>query len=85
MSKVFFTLGMSLDGYVAGPNARPGNPLGDGGPRIHSWVYDTATFRERLHLRGGETGPADDIVRHTFGRIGANVMGRRMFDEGEVG
>ncbi|GAA4572704.1 dihydrofolate reductase family protein [Planotetraspora kaengkrachanensis] len=86
MSTVFVSVGMSLDGYIAGPNARPGNPLGDGGPPIHTWMYETATFRERLGFgAGGETGPDDDIVRHTFDRIGANVMGRRMFDEGEVG
>lgn len=35
MSKVFAALGMSIDGFVAGPNARPDNPLGDGGTRIH--------------------------------------------------
>ncbi|GAB3977386.1 dihydrofolate reductase family protein [Plantactinospora veratri] len=86
MSKVFFTVGMSLDGYFAGPNAGPGNPLGDGGARIHQWVYRTATFRERLRFGGGggETGRDDDLVRNTFARTGANVMGRRMFDEGEV-
>ena len=37
MSKVFVDVGMSLDGYIAGPNARPGNPLGDGGVGIHDW------------------------------------------------
>ncbi|MEN3609553.1 dihydrofolate reductase family protein [Plantactinospora sp. ZYX-F-223] len=86
MSRVFFTVGMSLDGYLAGPNARPDNPLGDGGTRIHEWVYRTATFRERLRLGGGggETGSDDDLVRNTFARTGASVMGRRMFDEGEV-
>ncbi|GAA4587340.1 dihydrofolate reductase family protein [Planotetraspora phitsanulokensis] len=85
MSTVFVSMSMSLDGYIAGPNARPGNPLGDGGERIHTWMYETATFRERLRFgTGGETGPDDDIVRHTFDRIGANIMGRRMFDEGEV-
>jgi dihydrofolate reductase len=47
MSVVFASLGISLDGFVAGPD----NALGDGGGRIH----------------------------------GAYVMGRRMFDEGEVG
>lgn len=31
MSKVFFDVGMSLDGYIAGPNAQPGNTLGDRG------------------------------------------------------
>ena len=86
MSTVFVSMAMSLDGYIAGPNARPGNPLGDGGPRLHTWMFKTATFRQRLAGgSGGETGPDDDRVRHTFERIGADVMGRRMFDEGEVG
>jgi hypothetical protein len=38
MSMVFASLGMSLDGFVAGPNAGPDNPLGDGGGRIHAWL-----------------------------------------------
>jgi dihydrofolate reductase len=32
VSKIFFDVGVSLDGYIAGPNRGPGNPLGDGGP-----------------------------------------------------
>jgi hypothetical protein len=30
MSKIFFSAGMSLDGFIAGPNGGPDNPLGDG-------------------------------------------------------
>lgn len=86
MGKVVVDLGMSLDGYVAGPNAGPDNPLGDDGTRIHQWVYGLQTFRERLCLgEGGETGADDDVVKETFSGVGAYVMGRRMFDEGEVG
>jgi len=85
MSRVFVDVGMSLDGFIAGPNGRPGNPLGDGGTRIHDWVFRLASFSERAGLSGGETGADDDIVRAVFARTGANVMGRRMFDEGEVG
>jgi hypothetical protein len=33
MSKVILGMGMSLDGFIAGPNAGPHNNLGDGGPR----------------------------------------------------
>jgi hypothetical protein len=29
MGKTFVDVGMSLDGFIAGPNGRPGNPLGD--------------------------------------------------------
>jgi dihydrofolate reductase len=34
---------------------------------------------------GGETGPDNDIVKRIIERTGADVMGRRMFGEGEVG
>jgi dihydrofolate reductase len=84
MGKVFVDVGMSLDGFLAGPNARPGNPLGDGGARIHRWMFELAGFRERLGMTGGETNRDDALVRQTFTRAGAYVLGRRMFDEGEV-
>ncbi len=29
---------MSLDGFIAGPDAGPGNGLGEGGLRLHDWV-----------------------------------------------
>jgi dihydrofolate reductase len=42
MSAAVLYMSMSLDGFIAGPNERPGNPLGDGGHRLHDWftVYD---------------------------------------------
>jgi dihydrofolate reductase len=85
MSSVFFDVGVSLDGYLAGPNARPGNPIGDGGPAIHNWMFQTAFFHERLGATGGETSRDNDLVKQVFERAGAYVMGRRMFDEGELG
>ncbi|MBV8444747.1 MAG: dihydrofolate reductase, partial [Candidatus Dormibacteraeota bacterium] len=30
---------MSLDGYITGPNDRPGAGLGEGGERLHWWVF----------------------------------------------
>lgn len=87
MSKVFVDVGLSLDGFLAGPGGRPGHPLGDGGLALHEWMFATAAFAER-HGGGdgrGERGPDDDLVRAVFARTGAYVMGRRMFDEGEVG
>jgi dihydrofolate reductase len=85
MGTVHASLGMSLDGFVAGPNAGPNNPLGDGGMRIHRWVYDLEGWRERQSLQGGKTNPDDEVSKETYARTGALVMGRRMFDEGEVG
>ena len=43
-----------------------------------------AILRENLKLgEGGEEGRDNDIVRETFERTGANVMGKRMFEAGE--
>jgi dihydrofolate reductase len=33
---------------------------------------------------GGETGPVNDMLRHTMERSGASIMGKRMFEQGEV-
>ena len=51
---------------------------------LMSWILNQQYFRENLKLGpGGETGPVNDMLRKTTERIGANVMGKRMFDAGE--
>ena len=85
MSKVFVDLGISLDGFIAGLNGGPKNPLGDGGINIHSWMFKQKAFMQHLKLDGeGEESTDNEIVEKTFNRIGANIMGNRMFEEGEV-
>ena len=37
MSATVLYMSMSLDGFIAGPNERPDNGLGDGGDRLHDW------------------------------------------------
>jgi dihydrofolate reductase len=85
MSTVFASLGMSLDGFIAGPNAGPDNALGDGGALIHQWMYRVEAWRERQTLSGGEVNRDAELLEETYNRVGAYVMGRRMFDEGEIG
>ena len=87
MSKLRFQITMSLDGYVAGPNQSQENGLGEGGERLHEWVYNLKTFREMHGDQGGETGLDDDVLRESFENIGAVIMGRNMFgpDRGAVG
>ena len=85
MSKVFVDVGISLDGFIAGPNGGTNNPLGDGGLMIHEWMFKQKSFREHLGLEGGETDNLDnDIIESIFNRIGANIMGKNMFLEGEA-
>jgi dihydrofolate reductase len=79
MSKLRFTITMSLDGYVAGPNQSAENGLGEGGEELHEWVIPLKTFREMHGDSGGETGVNDDVLRENFENIGATIMGRNMF------
>jgi hypothetical protein len=48
-------------------------------------MFQTATFRKLIGLPGGDTGEDDAVVRAVFARSGAHVMGRHMFEEGELG
>ena len=85
MSKVFVQMGVSVDGFVAGPNRGPKNPMGGRAPLLHAWAFEQKVFRDHLGLAGGgKTGPDNDWAAHTFDRIGANIMGKRMFEEGEA-
>src|ERR1700744_3844144 len=60
-------MSMSLDGFIAGPNERPDNPLGDGGGRLHDWSFT------------GEM-PVSGQVFDEFMATGAIVAGRGTFE-----
>jgi dihydrofolate reductase len=80
MSKLrVHSFGLSLDGYGAGPNQSPENPLGVGGPKLHEWVFNTRTFHAILGKEGGTTGVDDDFMARGFDNIGAWIIGRNMF------
>ncbi|MDX6513832.1 MAG: hypothetical protein QOE36_3336 [Gaiellaceae bacterium] len=83
MTRVTFDITMSLDGFVAGPNAGHEHPLGQGGERLHEWVYGLASFRERHGQSGGETNADSEVLEEGIAATGAVVMGRRMFSGGE--
>ena len=40
MSRVTCDLTISLDGYLAGPHQTMTNPLGEGGERLHRWMFE---------------------------------------------
>jgi len=91
MSKVFFSVSVSLDGYLAPPGMdleHAGDPTyenwGAQWGKLQSWILATRFFRESLKLgEGGETGIDNQIVEQTFRRTGVSIMGKRMFDLGE--
>ena len=92
MSKVFVNIGLSLDGYMAPEGMTIENwekpeykNWGAKWGELMAWIINQQYFREHLMLEpGGETGPVNDMVRNTKERIGANIMGKRMFEQGEV-
>jgi dihydrofolate reductase len=68
---VVLEISMSLDGFTAGPNVSIDNPMGDGGERLHDWLFGAKTM--------ADTGVIADLLDH----LGAVILGRRTYDLGE--
>jgi dihydrofolate reductase len=77
VSATVLYMSISLDGFIAGPNERPDNGLGDGGERLHEWVApgDDVDL-EAIRGSGGVNGKVIDEFMST----GAVVAGRRTFE-----
>jgi dihydrofolate reductase len=74
MSASVLLMSMSADGYIAGPNDRPGNPGGDDFMRLHEW-YENADGQ--VGRPEGEPGVIWDELNAT----GAVVVGRRTAEQ----
>ncbi len=72
-------VGVSLDGYGAGPDQDLENPLGVNGPEIMEWVFPTNVFAQMVGKGEGETGVDNEMMKKGFERIGASILGRNMF------
>jgi dihydrofolate reductase len=85
MSKIIFDSGISLDGFFAGDNRGPSNPMGGVSGKIHMWVLNQKAFWEYLGIEGGkEDNFEGQLIRDVNARTGAFIMGKRMFEEGEA-
>ena len=83
MGNVYAEISVSLDGFVAGPNISPEQPLGEGGERLHDWVTALASWKESHGKSGGGTGPDDELMKQSIARGGAVIMGKNMFGPGQ--
>ena len=85
MSKIIFDSGISLDGFFAGDNRGPSNPMGGISGKIHSWTLNQKAFWEYLGFEGGKEDSFEgQLIRDVNQRTGAFIMGKRMFEEGEA-
>ena len=77
MSATVLYMSMSLDGFIAGPNERLDNGLGDGGHRLHEWVTTGGDVDlDAIRRTGGVNGKIVDEFMST----GAVVAGRGTFE-----
>lgn len=67
MGKVVIDMSMSLDGYIAAPNDRPGQGLGEDGMRLHNWGWENPAVME-------------EVFGNLEEETGAVIMGRRSYD-----
>jgi dihydrofolate reductase len=83
MTQVNAGITTSLDGYIVGPNDGPGRGLGDGGERLHYWVFGGPWSYDE-EPRGEATGADKELLDDAFGRVGAIVGGRNTYEAAEA-
>jgi len=82
MTKVVATITTSVDGYVVGPGDGPGKGLGEGGERLHYWVFGGPWSYEDEEY-GEATGEDAAFLEEAMGRLGAVVAGRWTYEAAE--
>jgi len=83
MTRLLYDVSMSLDGFIAGINQGPENPMGDGGEQLGEWRRELAAFRKRFPfagLEGGVTNASTAVFEDDTS--GAMIIGRNMFGGG---
>jgi dihydrofolate reductase len=79
MAKVTAQITVSVDGYYAGPNDGPGKGLGEGGERLHYWVFGGPwTYADEP--TSGATGSDKEFLDKAFAGLGAVVGGRWTYE-----
>lgn len=81
MSATVLYMSMSLDGFVAGPNETPDNGLGDGGERLHDWIF-AGPATEHGGIPGRPAGVDGEMMDEAVA-TGAVVAGRGTVEPAE--
>ena len=79
MSATVLYMSMTLDGFIAGPNERADNGLGDGGERLHDWALPGGGGVEDIEAVR-RSGSVNGKVIDEFMSTGAVVAGRGTFE-----
>jgi dihydrofolate reductase len=79
MGNVIVGLSISLDGFIAGANDGPDNPLGDGGERLFAW-FNAGPERNRIDQFFCPPDASKPVIESWRTDVGAMVSGRRTFD-----
>jgi dihydrofolate reductase len=78
VSATVLDMSISLDGFIAGPNERPDNGLGDGGERLHDWALVDEP-RDASGIPGRPSGVNGQVFDEMMS-TGAVVAGRGTFE-----
>ena len=79
MTKVTAGITMSVDGYIAGADDGPEKGLGEGGERLHYWVFG-GPWTYDSEARGEATGEDAAWLEQAISRLGAVVGGRWTYE-----
>ena len=78
MTRVTAGITISLDGYITGPNDGPGRGLGDGGERLHYWVFG-GPWTYESERSPAPTGTDRQFFDEWTANVGAVIGGRTTY------
>src|SRR3954452_24982094 len=79
MTKVLAGITTSVDGYIAGPDDGPAKGPGEGGERLHYWVFG-GPWSYDAEPRGEAIGEDAAWLQGAMERVGAVVGGRWTYE-----
>lgn len=79
MAQIVAAITMSVDGYITGPDDGPGKGLGEGGERLHYWVFGGPWSYEN-EPQGEPKGEDAEYLNEMTARVGAVIVGRNMYE-----